>query len=458
MTSAISKLSKRFLLASASVGGMLLAACAGDISPDNPVSGVGGLEDEACSAITIEALEDKSAFRVEANASAEATWVFFDMDNGMEVDENDSSHVWDIAFQRFLVRSNGGEGGPDTVAVAYTQGSNVTFANTGVPSDDGTTDGSGNFRQDEEDPDPDAGSNDGNGHVLNSYPVDPEYGVNEAVVNGWPVYDDSTHRLSPRPDTIFTVRSSAGEYYKVEFLAYYSSNHGGAGYPQLIYANHADGWTTDDIPLSVSGCGDEVEIPTVDVQQEGEIYTVQVNASGDAEWIYLNLASREHVLFTEAESPDTSMAWDMAFMRTDVKLNGGSSGPGNAGAHDLLNGTFGERTEAPMEGDIEIPDGGLIPIPTTVEFHQDDGNLAMTNEPPRSLADDDGDLLGDFGWYHYAGFSSGFLDHTITPRSVTYVIRGADGASYYEVEFFQYYLNLEGQDIADYVAFRLREL
>ena len=434
---------------------LVLSACAGDISPS---AALGDDDQQACSAISISALEDKSAFLVEANASDDDAWVYFDMDNAEEVSENDSTKVWDLAFRRFLVRSNGGEGGPDTVAVAFTQGSGASFDSVAQPADDGSTDGSGQFRQDGPDPDPEGGNNDGNGHVLNSYPVDPDHGLSEAVVDGWPVYDDQSHRLSPRPETIFTVRSSAGAYYKVEFLGYYSSAHGGAGYPQFKYANHASGWSTDEIALGASGCGDDVVIPTVEVEQDDEIYTVQVNASAEDSWIYLNLGGLDQRVYANDDEAALSLDWDIAFKRTDIMLNGGSSGPGAAGAHDLLNGTFGERTEPPAEGGVEIPQGVLLPIPTTVVYHQDGRGLAMTSQPPRSAGDDDGDLLGDFGWYNYAGFSSGFLDHTIRPRSATYVVRAADGQTYYEVEFFQYYLTLDEQEIAGYIAFRMRVL
>ena len=385
---------------------ILLSACKDDISAttepsstlppaaNNPAAG-----NCSSNAVSIIALDDKSAFQVEVNASSEDSWVFFDLDNAQEVAEDDAEKVWDIAFQRFLTRSNGGEGGPGNVAVAYTQRAGTTFANTNQPEDDGSVDGSGNYRQDGADPDPEGGNFDGDGHALNSYPEDPNKGGTDPTVDGWPVYNFSNHRISPREETIFTVRASSGEYYKIEFLNYYSSAHGGSGYPQFNYAGHAEGWTTDVVTAN-SGCdgsapgsdedgdgGASPRFPNVDVEQSGDVYTLQVRATEEDEWIYLNLARREQISFPDPVDPAESTDWDIAFMRTGMKLNSGVSGSGNAGAHDVLNGTFGERTGAPEEGAVDTEGGGLIPLlPASVEYHQDEGStLVMTSQPPQFL-------------------------------------------------------------------------
>lgn len=122
-----------------------------------------------------------------ADATAPDRWRFFSFARGVLVDETDSLG-WDLAFRRFRVIANGGDG----------------FAGSGGIVDLGEV----SFDQ------------------VRSVPVDGYVGnrvrsdtVN-AVLQDWYSYSYLSHLLSPKP-RVYAIRTADGRYAKLQFLGYY---------------------------------------------------------------------------------------------------------------------------------------------------------------------------------------------------------------------------------------------
>ena len=121
------------------------------------------------------------------DASASGRWVFFDFSRGSTV-ENPGPEAWDLAFQRFYIVSNGGEG----------------FAGRGGLLDLGPV-------------------------AFDSVTVVPEGGyvsseaerdTTNAATEEWYDYSFTSHLLTPRPRT-YAVRTADGRYAKLEVVGYY---------------------------------------------------------------------------------------------------------------------------------------------------------------------------------------------------------------------------------------------
>lgn len=150
----------------------------------------------------------------------------------------------------------------------------------------------------------------------------------------------------------------------------------------------------EDGPIQVEVLGDGVRQALVD-------------ASGREQWIYMAL-ERGNAVPAEAEAD--AMAWDLAFQRSDLKLNGGSSGSGDAAVAFLPGAAFDELTEVPADATFRTDtdaDG-------MAEYVMSDGE-------------------SDARWYSYD-----VTTHVLTPKDLVYVVRGANG-SYYKLEMLDYY-------------------
>ena len=124
-----------------------------------------------------------------------------------------------------------------------------------------------------------------------------------------------------------------------------------------------------------------------------------VDASESGKWVAVSLRRGTVV---EVEDLTTSTAWDVAFSRTKVRTNGGTSGPGEAGALDTTKATLAGTTAAPTEG---YTVDALAPIPG----------------PPGSGEESSNAVLGT--WYDYNPTT-----HAVTPKDTTYALRTADGS------------------------------
>jgi hypothetical protein len=137
-----------------------------------------------------------------------------------------------------------------------------------------------------------------------------------------------------------------------------------------------------------------------------EVVTLSVSAPSDG-WAYVSLRDGGEVF----PANDGEGSWDVAFQRTKVQTNSGTSGEGMGGA--LVTEASG------LEALLEVPEG---------EFVEDE--MVPVPGPPGSGEFSGNPLLN--AWYDYDPSS-----HAVTPKPLVYVIRTADG-HYAKLAFLSY--------------------
>lgn len=130
-----------------------------------------------------------------ADATLDSAWLALDLDTRLEADFAVQSS-WDVAFQRYHIRSRGGVNGTGGVTIALLE----------EPFESITRAPSTGFRADLPD-----------GEDTNDEP-DNVFENPDA----WYSYDVSKHTLTPRAWT-YVIHSDAGQYFKLELLNYYDS-------------------------------------------------------------------------------------------------------------------------------------------------------------------------------------------------------------------------------------------
>ena len=142
-----------------------------------------------------------------------------------------------------------------------------------------------------------------------------------------------------------------------------------------------------------------------------------IDATNEDAWAYFSFASGDIVDIEDAEN---SEAWDIGFQRTQVKLNGGISGPGMGSAAMLTETTFEAVTVAPAEGYLSDTEDTLAIVPQSEK-----------------------------GWYIYTGPPA----HWILPlEDRVFVIKAADG-TFAKVRFIGYYKDNENKKDSGFVTF-----
>ena len=140
--------------------------------------------------------------QVFVNASDYDNWVYFEIDEGLEVfpGNPDDSIDWDLAFKRFNVKINGGISGTGGMGVAVLPEEAYDSLTT-APTD---------------------------GYITDEADAD-EDGVPELAFKDWYDYDMQTHLLSPA-DVVYVARSVEGAHFKIQFENYYDE----AGSPAML--------------------------------------------------------------------------------------------------------------------------------------------------------------------------------------------------------------------------------
>lgn len=149
-----------------------------------------------------------------------------------------------------------------------------------------------------------------------------------------------------------------------------------------------------------------------------ETLTFTVDATNREAWTYFSFASGDLVKVGDAEN---SEAWDIGFQRTQVKLNGGISGPGMGSVVMLTETTFEAVTEAPADGYLSDTEDTLAIVPQSEK-----------------------------GWYIYTGPPA----HWILPlEDRVFAIKTADG-TFAKVRFIGYYKDNENKKDGGFVTFK----
>lgn len=191
---------------------LLAAGCADDLddSGGGPDAGSqpGADAAETTSPITSTDNGDGSTTTT-VDASSESEWVYFSFAGGhVEPAAPESSSDWDLAFQRFTIRVNGGVSGPGQVEIAFADGAD--FDAFTAPADGWVTDEA-----------------DGNDDGV------PEYAFS-VVGGGWYDYNPSTHVLTAK-DRVYAIRKAGGSVARLSIVDYYDE-HGSSGHPSFRWA------------------------------------------------------------------------------------------------------------------------------------------------------------------------------------------------------------------------------
>lgn len=148
-----------------------------------------------------------------------------------------------------------------------------------------------------------------------------------------------------------------------------------------------------------------------------ETHTFTIDATNEEEWVYFSFETGEVVEVADAVN---SEEWDIGFQRTNVKLNGGVSGPGMGSAVMLTDTTFEDAAVDPEE-----------------DYQSDtEDTLAIVPQSEK-------------GWYIYTGPPT----HWILPlEDRVFVVKAADG-TFAKIRFIGYYKDNENKQDSGFVTF-----
>ena len=178
-------------------------------------------------------------------------------------------------------------------------------------------------------------------------------------------------------------------------------------------------------PDSGEGLLKETDQPIVETGSETETpaeklssSTITVDATNQENWTYFSFGQGKVV---EIPNADVSKDWDLAFQRTQVKINGGVSGPGSGGVVMLTETKFDTVEEAVVDG-----------------YEKDTADtLAIVPQSKK-------------GWYVYTGVPT----HWVLPiEDRTFVFKTATG-SFAKVQFLGYYKDNKAKKDPAFVTFK----
>jgi hypothetical protein len=176
-----------------------LTACADELDPDDgPEPGPHVTHTAEAGGVT----------RTIVDATAQDAWVYFDVDDGAEVAENEA---WDLAFQRFNIKLAPG------ARAAVLPG--VDFAALAKAPASG-------------------------------FQADSETSSVFAAGDGWYAYNSSNHLITAR-DTVYVVASGEGAHFKLQMAGYYDAA-GTSGHPSFRWAVVAAPPASDEITVDAT--------------------------------------------------------------------------------------------------------------------------------------------------------------------------------------------------------------
>ena len=155
-------------------------------------------------------VENEEGTTTTINASCEENWVYLSLSDKAQVSPEtpEDSVAWDLGFQRFIIKSNGGISGSQNVLITVV--TDTSFEDlTQAPASGYLSD---TADSDDEDDDPDT-------------PF--------LAPNAWYEYDEDTHILTSK-NQVYVVQSISGTYFKIQFIDYYDEA-GTSGYPKFIW-------------------------------------------------------------------------------------------------------------------------------------------------------------------------------------------------------------------------------
>lgn len=405
---------------------LVLAACGSDISPRNDSGDDGNGGPDAALPGPGGA---QAGFRADGThyvGTIDATgsnWVYIDLVTQTQVTPSapESSDAWDIAFRGSDIKLNGGaSGSPPTGDPVTVYGDRVDDG-TPYPFDDAaeapprsavsyTTDAAGG---------PFASGPD---YAMTTHPeadqrANPLTGAGD---HGW--YHDTGRlqgsTITARENVAYFLSTVECRTYKLRMTGF--TRDGVPGHPQFAIAEIPG----DDCSApGGGGSGGVAPLGRATFEDGADSTIAVVDAAADDVWVHLDLTNAQQVAPAD---PAGDPGWDLALQRTDIRMNGGASGPADVALDDR---------EAADWAAIAAADADA-------EWHADTADaLAFVTYPP---ADPEhgagcGPGAGDYGWYYYSSFcNDGEGIHHIYPRDVVYVLRGRDG-NFWKLRVRAYY-------------------
>ena len=167
------------------------------------------------------------------DASTSGTWKYFSFEKGAEVTVTDPENdlTWDIAFQRYYIKTNSGVSGNGNGGVFKTDSKELSALKQ-APTTGYTADDKKETVQ------------------LGYPPVDTELSYNSIIsggmksVNGYVAYDPALAAQGKSPYTVnkwvYVVKTAKGEYVKLQVVDYLDAKNKG-GHPKFKYVLSSDG-------------------------------------------------------------------------------------------------------------------------------------------------------------------------------------------------------------------------
>jgi hypothetical protein len=165
------------------------------------------------------------------NATNYSSWAYFSFENGDTLAVNDPTDTtsWDIAFQRYMVKTNGGKSGSGQAAAFNSKLVGQSGFNTLISVPDSATYTTDDTVKVE-------GYNSANPKV----PLVNKYILNEPLYGWFTLKQGASSTLIPT-DFIYVVKTATGKYAKLWIQSYYSDTDAKAGYIKIMYTYHKDG-------------------------------------------------------------------------------------------------------------------------------------------------------------------------------------------------------------------------
>ena len=271
-------------------------------------------------------VDDSIRTRTFESADYNSGWKYFSFKKGdfveLTTEQATTSLEWDVAFNRYYVKTNSGTSGKGKGGV-LDSGATTFAAVTGNVNSEFVVDDSlnimttmGNFTKDSYNP-----------------------GIECEGSNSWAWYKymESTWYYN---HNVFVFRSADGKNCAKVIFDTYKDKLGNSGHITFRYIY--DGEADADIEQG----GDEPEEPETPVTNN-IVYLASSNATDP--WKYFSFAKGDFVELTEEEAA-TSLDWDIAFQRYYIRTNSGTSGKGQGGALDMNKTSFDDVPSVPKSG------------------------------------------------------------------------------------------------------------
>ena len=342
------------------------------------------------------------------DASDQQKWVYFSFEKGttVEVTNPKTTDNWDIAFNRYNIRTNGGVSGIGEAEVVNTNNKNFA-AVTKAPAE--------GYEKDKKFTEvgrPAPGQTQPSITEVEKNPV-----ISGTVMlensKGWynynrPKQGENTPHFDITKYVYVLKTAKGGKYVKIQLTGYTKSNQPDkSGFITFTYdflTEKEAAKPVEKVALDFSG---------------NEAKEVQLDATGD--WKYFSLKNGE----VTPATPANDLSRDIAFKGYYVRLNGGTSGKGKAEAFRTEEKDFTKVTEAPKKGFEKDKE---------VTFTSRDGSSSKENVSP-VLTGGFGSTTGAIGLNPANRAKYG---NVYGPNEWVYVVKTANG-TYAKVQVTDFY-------------------